>query len=137
MEASFATGLADRYETPFYAYDLAKVEERTRELRAALPEGAKLYHSFYSFKANPLPAIAEQIRSGGGRAEITSQGELTAARRAGYDLSQTLYGGPGKNPAEIGSAIQAGVRWFSCESWRDLQRLSQAGSQAAPSRVPR
>jgi diaminopimelate decarboxylase len=114
MDATFAASLATEYHTPFYAYDLAQVELRTSELRNALPQGACLLHSF---KANPLPAIAAQIRSGGARAEITSDGELAAAMQAGHDLSQALYGGPG-------------VRWFSCESWRDLQRLSESSVQA-------
>jgi len=123
METSFAEDIASRYGTPFYAYDLKAVQKRTEELRTALPAGARLLHSF---KANPLPAIGEQIRLGGGMAEITSEGELTAARLAGHDLREALYGGPGKTPAEITTAIQAGVRWFSCESWADLGRLSRA-----------
>ncbi|MEN3942054.1 hypothetical protein WJU23_12225 [Prosthecobacter sp. SYSU 5D2] len=123
MNPAFANRLADEYSTPFYAYDLAQVEERTKELRASLPEGARLYHSF---KANPLPRIAEEIRKGGAQAEITSEGEQKAAIEAGHDLSQALYGGPGKTAAEIQSAITAGVRWFSCESWLDLKRLSES-----------
>jgi diaminopimelate decarboxylase len=127
MEADFAIRLAEKFETPFYAYDLGEVQQRTQELRAALPSGARLLHSF---KANPLPAVAEQIRSGGASAEITSDGELEAARLAGHDLREALYGGPGKTTREITSALAAGVRWFSCESWLDLQRLSGAAEQA-------
>jgi diaminopimelate decarboxylase len=123
MNHTFATRLAAEYATPFYAYDLAKVEERTKELYAALPEGARLYHSF---KANPLPCLAEEIRKGGAQAEITSEGELKAAIEADHDLGQALYGGPGKTAAEIKIAVAAGVRWFSCESWLDLKRLSEA-----------
>lgn len=123
---SFAARLAAEFDTPLYAYDLDVVEKRCRELMAALPEGAVLFHSF---KSNPLPAIAEQIRLCGGRAEITSEGELAAALSAGHDLSQALYGGPGKKRTEILAAVAAGVRWFSCESWTDLQRLSDAATE--------
>ncbi len=127
MDATFLR-LADQFETPFYAYNLAEVKLRTQELRDSLPEGARLLHSF---KANPLPAIAEQIRLGGGTAEITSEGELQAAQLAGHDLREALYGGPGKTVGEITSAMAAGVRWFSCESWRDLERISAVASQRA------
>ncbi|TDU62515.1 diaminopimelate decarboxylase [Prosthecobacter fusiformis] len=127
MDASFANGLAATYDTPFYAYDLSAVACRTQELMASLPEGARLFHSF---KANPLPPVAEEIRLGGAQAEITSLGELHAARLAGHDLTQALYGGPGKKAAEIAAALNAGVRWFSCESWQDLKRLSEAATAA-------
>lgn len=120
------TDLAQAHGTPFYAYDLDQVQARTSELRAALPEGARLLHSL---KANPLPAVARQARLGGTVAEITSEGELEAAREAGHDLREALFGGPGKTEAEIATALAAGVRWFSCESWTDLGRVS-AGAVA-------
>lgn len=128
MEASFALDLADRFNTPLYAYDLGHVEQQTRALRAALPESARLFHSF---KANPLPAIAEQIRLGGAQAEITSEGELIAARLAGHDLSTALFGGPGKTVKGLQAALTAGVRWFSCESFVELRRLSDVACSAS------
>ncbi len=118
--------LARRFGTPLYVHDLAAVTARTRALQAALPEPARL---FYSFKANPLPAIAEATRHGGCQAEITSEGELAAAQQAGFDLREALYGGPGKTEAAIRTALAAGVRWFSCENWNDLERV--AGLAAA------
>lgn len=121
MDAALAQTLASRHGTPFYAYDLAVVKERTAQLLAALPAGAGLC---YSFKANPLPAIARRVRQSGGRAEITSIGELAAAQAAGFTGSEMLFGGPGKTAEEIHAAVAAGVRLFSCESFRDLDQLS-------------
>lgn len=121
------TDLAQAHGTPFYAYDLDRVAACTAELRAALPEGARLLHSF---KANPLPAVARQARLGGAAAEITSEGELEAARQAGHDLREALFGGPGKTEAEIAAALAAGVRWFSCESWTDLGRVARGAESA-------
>lgn len=123
----FLKDMAQRYGTPFYAYDLERVAACTAELRAALPVGARLLHSF---KANPLPGVARQVRLGGAVAEITSEGELEAARLAGHDLKEALFGGPAKTEAEIAAALAAGVRWFSCESWTDLGRVG-AGAVAA------
>lgn len=127
MDARLAQSFAETYGTPFYAYDLDQVSQRTRELFAALPEGAHVCHSF---KANPLPATAREIRLGGAHAEITSEGELEAARLAGHDLREALFGGPGKTVQEIRTALAAGVRWFSCESWLDLERLSKGAGEA-------
>jgi diaminopimelate decarboxylase len=121
MDAALAQSLATRHGTPFYAYDLAVVKSRTEALFAALPAGASVC---YSFKANPMPAIARQVRQAGCRAEITSEGELAAALAAGYVGTEMLFGGPGKTRHEITAALAAGIRLFSCESFRDLALLS-------------
>ncbi len=121
MDAALAQTLATRHGTPFYAYDLGVVKDRAQQLFLALPSGASIC---YSFKANPMPAIASAVREAGCRAEITSQGELAAAQVAGFTGAQMLFGGPGKTREEIITAIQAGIRLFSCESFRDLALLA-------------
>lgn len=123
MNAALAQTLSERHGTPLYAYDLASVGTQTDALFAALPGGASLC---YSFKANPLPAIARRVRERGGRAEITSEGELAAALAAEFSGEQMLFGGPGKTPRELDAALTAGVRHFSSESFRDLAALSEA-----------
>lgn len=123
MNAALAQTLATRHGTPFYAYDLAEVSARAAELTVALPEGASVC---YSFKANPMPAIASRVREAGGRAEITSEGELAAALAAGFTGDQMLFGGPGKTAHELDAALAAGIRLFSSESFRDLELLSEA-----------
>jgi diaminopimelate decarboxylase len=87
-------------------YDLDAVARRAAELQAGLPEGSRLY---YSFKANPLPAIARELRLAGVRAEITSAGELMAAQNAGFETDIVL-GGPGKTEKVIETALRQGVR---------------------------
>lgn len=119
--------LAEQFGTPLYAYDLASVEERASTLRASLPDEAHLY---FSFKANPLPALARELRRNGCRAEVTSTGELQAAREAGFRGEEMLFGGPGKTEREISAALQAGIRWFSCESWTDLARIAEGAKSA-------
>ncbi|HCN77463.1 MAG TPA: hypothetical protein DIT13_09760, partial [Verrucomicrobiales bacterium] len=126
LMSDFLKALAAAHGTPLYAYDLDIVAASTAALRAELPDGARLFHSF---KANPLPAVARQVRLGGAVAEITSEGEMEAARLAGHDLREALFGGPGKTEAVIMEALAAGVRWFSCESWTDLGRVSAAAAR--------
>lgn len=123
MNSALAQTLASRHGTPLYTYDLAAVSAQCSALFGALPEGSSIC---YSFKANPLPAIARRVRKCGGRAEITSEGELIAALTAGFSGAQILFGGPGKTAAELDAAINAGVRQFSSESLRDLALLSEA-----------
>lgn len=116
-----------RFPTPLYVYDLSAVRVRQRELVRALPDGASL---LYSVKANPLPAVVATLRSAGARAEVSSPGELDVALAAGFAATDLLYTGPGKSISEIDHAVRAGVRFFSCESPVDLDRLRSAARGA-------
>ena len=127
MNADFAAQLIAKHGSPLFAYDLDFVARRAQTLQAALPEDARLY---YSFKANPLPSIARELRTHDVRAEITSDGELMAARNAGYEDGIVL-GGPGKSEKLIETALKNGVRNFSCESFTDAARLSKLAVNAS------
>jgi diaminopimelate decarboxylase len=127
-----ALGLARRFDTPFYVYDLDDVAARCHELRGVLPPGALLY---YSLKANPLPVVAAAARQAGARVEVSSEGELAAARAAGFDPSAILYTGPAKNERELAHAFASGVGAFSAESFRDLAKISAAAEHAGT--IPR
>lgn len=123
MDANLAHFLTSCHGTPLYAYDLMVVQARARELFGALPEGAELC---FSLKSNPFPALGRRLRQAGCRAEITSTGELAAALAAGFTAERILFGGPGKTEHELKDALAAGIRLFSCESFRDLLALSAA-----------
>ena len=117
--------LAARYGTPFYHYDLEKISVRYRELCSFFPAAANP-SLLYSFKANPLPSVAGELQSCGAKADLTSPGEVAAAIEAGFDLSEALYGGPGKSISEYIHALEAGIRHFSVESAHDLKAISEA-----------
>ena len=126
MNADLAKKLIAKHGSPLFAHDLEAVAQRAKALKAALPEKARLY---YSFKANPLPAIARELRLAGVGAEVTSDGELMAAQQAGFDQGIVL-GGPGKSERVIRMALENGVRSFSCESFTDAARISKLAQGA-------
>ncbi|MEV4147933.1 type III PLP-dependent enzyme [Amycolatopsis sp. NPDC049691] len=119
-------GIAAKYGTPAYVYDLDVVAESRDQLFGMLPEGFQL---FYALKSNPHPEIGRELRRGGCRAEISSTGELINALEAGFDPAGILYTGPGKTPGELEHALAAGVRLFSVESLTDLQHVGAAAQQ--------
>lgn len=121
MDTDLAQALTRLHGTPQYAYDLGNVQSRASELFGSLPDGAEVC---FSLKSNPLPALARRLGQAGCRAEITSTGELTAALAAGFPGERMLFGGPGKTEDELRAAMAAGIRLFSCESFRDLLALS-------------
>lgn len=113
--------------TPAYVYDLAEIRRNAVALRAELPAGAVLY---YSLKANPHPAVLAELRAAGARAEICSDGELTAALAAGFDPADVLVTGPGKRDADVARALRAGVRDFSVDSPVGLAQLDREAAAA-------
>lgn len=129
MNADLARQLIAKHGSPLFAYDLDAVKARAVTLKRELPEGSRLY---YSFKANPLPAIARELREQGVRAEITSDGELRAAQNAGF-TEGIVFGGPGKSEKMIARMLENGVRHFSCESFTDAARLSRMAVKAGVS----
>lgn len=127
---AFFERIAGEFGSPTYLYDADEIEARARELRSFFPAAASP-RLLYSFKSNPLPAVAVEMRKSGCEADLTSPGEITAALEAGFDLSDALYGGPGKGVDEFAGAITAGIRHFSIESNRDLAHLAEAATALA------
>lgn len=132
LQFEHISGLAERFGTPLYLYELTQLEAAVARLKAALPSGAIIYHSL---KSNPLPALLQASVAAGCKPEICSTGELAVALASGSAPAEFLYSGPGKSPGELRAALKAGVRQFSVESWVDLARLEQAASAFASAQL--
>ncbi|MFC8662636.1 type III PLP-dependent enzyme [Streptomyces sp. NPDC057199] len=115
-------------ELPAYVYDLAALREHAASVRAALPERVELY---YAAKANPEPEILAALGPYVDGYEVASGGELTHVAKAvpGRPLA---FGGPGKTPAEITTALERGVERFHVESEYELRMLAELVRRVAP-----
>lgn len=118
--------LLSRFGSPLYVYRLESVRDALHDLRSVLPAPSRLY---YSLKANPHPVLAAELRLGGACAEVSSTGELAAARQAGFAGEDFLYTGPAKSLEEIAVAVAAGVRLFSVESALDFHRVAAVSAE--------
>ncbi|MFD4354139.1 type III PLP-dependent enzyme [Nocardia sp. NPDC058518] len=119
--------ITSEYGTPVYIHRQELVERANSDLLELLPEPCRLY---FSLKANPNHHIGSILHRGGCHAELSSTGELSSAIRAGFDVADALYTGPGKTAGEIATALAAGVLTFSCESLDDLRRVAKAATEA-------
>jgi diaminopimelate decarboxylase len=123
--------LARRFGTPIYIYSLDRITEAYADLLAQLPAGTEV---LYSVKANPHPAIIGHLTGLGAGLEISSTGELDAARQAGGRPERCFFTGPAKTAEEIDLVLEAGVRRFSVESAAQLSRIEErcaaAGAEA-------
>ncbi|WP_338900575.1 type III PLP-dependent enzyme [Streptomyces sp. TG1A-60] len=113
---------------PAYVYDLAALRDHAAHVRAALPERVELY---YAAKANPEPEILAALGPYVDGYEVSSGGELAHVAKAvpGRPLA---FGGPGKTPDEIRTALEQGVERFHVESEHDLRVLAELARQVAP-----
>ena len=67
-------------QTPFYAYDSARMQSTVAQLRETLPPSIQLH---YAMKANPLPAVVTLMASLVDGIDVASGGELQSALAAG------------------------------------------------------
>lgn len=113
--------LAERFGTPYYHYDLDRIEARAGEFRAYLP-GFRLY---YAVKANPAPTLLAALRPLVDGADVASGGELERARAAGFEPRAISFAGPGKDDDDLRAASGVGAQVV--ESVAELERLGPLG----------
>ncbi|MFF3004352.1 type III PLP-dependent enzyme [Kitasatospora sp. NPDC057940] len=106
-------------DLPAYVYDLAALRAHAAAVRAALPARVELH---YAAKANPEAPLLAALRDAVDGYEVSSGGELAHVRAAVPD-APLAFGGPGKTPAEIAAAVDAGVHRWHIESEQELHRL--------------
>lgn len=114
------SGLARRVgQTPFFAYDRARLKTRVGELRSHLPSSLNLH---FAIKANPMAALIGFLAPLVNGFDVASAGELTKALDAGMSPEHIGFAGPGKTDKELQQAIAAGVL-IEAESAGELGRL--------------
>ena len=125
--------LAERFETPLFAYDRGALSLQLERLRRALPSE---FAVCYSVKANPNPAIIRHFLDAGCGVEIASVGEYALARRAGALPERILFAGPGKTDVELEHVVASGIGEIHVESRQEIERLAAiAGRLGRSARV--
>ncbi|WP_372742384.1 pyridoxal-dependent decarboxylase, exosortase A system-associated [Neptunomonas sp.] len=118
------TRLAARVgQTPFYVYDRSIMTQKVELLREVLPQGLHLH---YAMKANPMPAVVQHLSQLTDGIDVASVAEMQVALNTGIDPLTISFAGPGKNDAELRSAIAAGII-INMESEGEMERIAQIG----------
>jgi len=113
--------ITDRYGTPLYIYDTAKIKENFTALKQCFPEYVDI---FYSIKANPNVSIAAFLRSCGAGAEVSSLAELELVLKAGFSAGNILAVGPYKSLAFLKKCLVAKVHAIVCESKQEVDEVA-------------
>ena len=107
--------------TPCLVFDVDRVAENFRTLRAALP----LARIYYAVKANPAPQVLERLVTLGSRFDAASAEEIDACLAAGATPAAISYGNTIKKTSAIARAHKAGVSLFAFDSIEELEKLAR------------
>ncbi|WP_264212376.1 hypothetical protein [Leisingera thetidis] len=119
------TAIAARVPTPFFAYDQQGLRDRFHSLKRHLPEGADVY---YSLKSNPCKAVVATLAAQGAGCEVCSRAELETAVTAGGNRRRIIFVGPAKSAADIGRAMDLGIKAIIAESLDELRLIAEIAS---------
>jgi diaminopimelate decarboxylase len=114
--------LARRFGTPLYVYSQRTLENRLRELTAALAPLDPLV--CYAVKANSNLAVLATFARLGTGFDVVSGGELARVIAAGGDPARCVFAGVAKTAAEIETALRRGIYCFNVESEPELVRIN-------------
>lgn len=121
--------LAAQYGTPFYAYDLTKIETQLRSLREAFERQSLAVEFHYSVKANSNLVVLEKLRERGCLFDVVSGGEIKRCVRIGAEGREIVFAGVGKSAEEVHLALDHDIRQFNVESPSELELIKKCARE--------
>lgn len=122
------SALAQTYGTPLYIYSQRTLLHHLGQLQQAFAEVEPLI--CYSIKTNPNLTICRLMGQHGSGFDVTSDGELYRALKAGGTGDKIVFAGVGKTDAEIRNGLDKGVFLFNVESEAELLTLVEVARAA-------
>lgn len=119
--------IAREVGTPLYVYSHSHLVARFRELDAAFSGRPRLI--CYSIKSNPSLAVIRALASRGAGVDVVSGGELALARAAAVPPERIVFAGVGKTRPEIRAALEAGILFFTVESFPELHLINDVARE--------
>ena len=111
-------------QTPFFAYDRQKLNERVAQLRKHIPSEIHLH---YAMKANPMPAVVQHMAGLVDGLDVASGNELKVALDTGTRPELISFAGPGKSERELTGAIATGIT-INLESPHEMETAAALGA---------
>ena len=108
------------HPSPCLIIDMEVVQQNYRDITKALPY-AKCH---YAVKANPAAPIMKYLISQGAHFDAASIEEIDLCLSLGAKPEHILFGNTIKKKSDIENAYKKGVRYFACDSFQELDKLS-------------
>jgi ornithine decarboxylase len=112
--------LVARHGTPLLVLDPARAVAQYDVLCTALPD----VRPYYAVKAQSHPAVLAALRDAGGYFDVASPGEVALLEELGVAPERCMYTNPVKKPADVATAVRAGIRTFVFDNEGELDKFS-------------
>ncbi len=131
------TPLAERYGTPLYLYDEARIRKMCRTYLDAVRESFDgRARVLYASKAASFKRLYEIMKEEGMGTDVVSRGEIFTAERAGFPLSRAYFHSNNKTDEDIAYAMDRGVGYFVVDNAEELYSIERiAGEHGIMQRV--
>ncbi|MBQ5970588.1 MAG: diaminopimelate decarboxylase [Clostridia bacterium] len=125
-----AAALAEKYGTPLYLLDEARIRRNCRTyldaFKAYYPAGSL---PLYASKANACKQLYRIMAEEGMGVDVVSIGEIYTAKKAGFDLSKAFFHGNNKTDFDIAFAMDNGVGTFVADNEEELAAIEREAAQ--------
>ncbi len=116
----------NRFDAPFFYYDLDQLKNRLTAMAEILDPDIKLW---YACKANPMSAILKVLRNLGFGVDVASSGELHQVLNVGVRGENILATGPGKSKEYLEHFVSNGVKTIVLESINQAYWLDEIAAE--------
>ncbi len=119
--------IASKVGTPVYVYSQRTLKRHVDVFDGAFADTPHLV--CYAVKANSNQTVLGRLADWGLGFEAVSGGELFRVLQAGASPDRVIFSGVGKTPVEIRSGLEAGILFFSVESYSELELISRVATE--------
>lgn len=121
------SGLAEKYDTPFYVYDFNRVRENVNRMKQAFRVDQGRCKIFYAMKANSHPVLLNMLKNLGIGIDAVSPNEVEVAIKAGILPEDILYTGNYESSRDLKRVFRNGVK-INLDNGSSLEKLLQTGT---------
>ena len=118
--------LAEKYGTPLYLYDEARVRHNCRTYLEAVRQGfGDDARVMYASKAASFKRLYEIVKEEGLGVDVVSCGEIYTAHLAGFPLENSYFHSNNKTDEDIDFAIRYGIGYFVVDNAEELFAIDE------------
>lgn len=121
--------LADKYGTPVYVYDIARIKDQIQAFKSVFKERNIEAQVAYASKAFSCLALYQILAKQDVSLDVVSGGELYTAIKAGFPSQKIHFHGNNKSKEEIEAALDYRIGCFVVDNFYELELLDQLTRQ--------
>lgn len=117
--------LVQKYGTPVYVYDIARVKEQADKFKKTFKQKNVKAQVAYASKAFSSLALYQILAKEDVSLDVVSGGELYAAIQAGFPSQRIHFHGNNKSESEIEAALDYQIGCFVVDNFYELEMLDR------------